>query len=64
MEKEELTPFDPAKLLQSDEARTIFMEDALECGDAGYIANALGVVNRARMVIRWRRGKFSVKNSA
>lgn len=43
-----LTTFDPAELLTSDEALAAFMADALESGDAGYIAHALGVVARAR----------------
>jgi probable addiction module antidote protein len=43
-----LTNFDPAELLDSDEAIAAFMGDAFESGDAGYIAQALGVVARAR----------------
>ena len=42
------TNFDPAELLDSDEAVAAFMADAFESGDAGYIAQALGVVARAR----------------
>ena len=42
------TNFDPAELLDSDEAIAAFMADAFESGDAGYIAQALGVVARAR----------------
>lgn len=45
---EKLTAFDPAELLTSDEAIATFMGDALESGDAGYIAHALGVVARTR----------------
>ena len=45
---EKLMTFDPAELLTSDEAVTIFMADAFESGDAGYIAHALGVAARAR----------------
>lgn len=48
MTNDKLTSFDPAELLVSDEAIATFMADALESGDAGYIANALGVVARAR----------------
>lgn len=43
-----LTNFDPAELLDSDESIAAFMADAFESGDAGYIAQALGVVARAR----------------
>lgn len=46
--KTKLTQFDPAELLTSDEAVAMFMADALESGDAGYIAHALGVAARAR----------------
>lgn len=42
------TNFDPAELLDSDEAVAAFMADAFESGDAGYIAQALGVVARAK----------------
>lgn len=45
---EKLTAFDPAELLTSDEAVAVFMADAFEAGDAGYIAHALGVAARAR----------------
>ncbi len=45
---EKLTTYDPAEALGSPEAIAIFMADALETGDAAYIAKALGVVARAR----------------
>ena len=45
---ETLTPYDPAEDLGSDEATAIFMGEAFETGDAGYIAHALGVVARAK----------------
>ncbi|MDQ7010910.1 MAG: putative addiction module antidote protein [Mariprofundaceae bacterium] len=45
---EKLTSYDPAEDLASDEAIAAFMAEALETGDAGYIAHALGVVARAR----------------
>lgn len=41
-------PFDPAQYLTSPEAQAELLSDALETGDAGYIANALGVIARAR----------------
>ena len=45
---EKLTDFDPAAMLKSDEAIEVFLADALETGDAGHIASALGVVARAK----------------
>ncbi|WP_237154713.1 addiction module antidote protein [Oryzibacter oryziterrae] len=45
---EQLTPFDPAESLSSDEAIAAFMADAFASEDAGYIAHALGVVARAK----------------
>ncbi|WFS00124.1 addiction module antidote protein [Rhizobium tumorigenes] len=45
---EKLTPYDPAEDLVSDEAMAVFMGEAFETGDAGYIAHALGVVARAK----------------
>ena len=45
---EKLYPYDPADALTSDEAIEVFLQDAFETGDAGYIANALGVVARSK----------------
>ena len=45
---EKLTQYDPAANLTTDKAIAIFMADALETNDAGYIAHALGVVARAK----------------
>ena len=45
---ETLTAYDPAEDLGSDEAKEIFMSEAFETGDPGYIAHALGVVARAK----------------
>jgi probable addiction module antidote protein len=45
---EKLTTFDPAEDLSSDEAITVFMEEAFKTGDVSYIAHALGVVARAK----------------
>jgi probable addiction module antidote protein len=45
---ENFTDFDPAEYLTSDEAIAAFMADAFETHDAAYIANALGVVARAK----------------
>ena len=40
--------YDPAAALNNPEAIAVFMADALETGDAAYIAKALGVVARAK----------------
>ena len=40
--------YDPAAALDGPEAIAIFMADALETGDAAYIAKALGVVAKAK----------------
>ncbi|MFP2515557.1 addiction module antidote protein [Buttiauxella agrestis] len=42
------TIFDPANALVDDEEIAFFMADALETGDAAFIAQALGVVARAK----------------
>jgi probable addiction module antidote protein len=46
--REKLTNYDPAEDLGSDEAIAIFMAEAFQTGDPGYIAHALGVVARAK----------------
>lgn len=43
-----LTRYDPATALVDDEEIAVFMADALETGDAAYIAKAPGVVARAK----------------
>jgi probable addiction module antidote protein len=45
---EKLTHYDPAAALVNDEEMAAFMADALETGDAAYIAQSLGVVARAK----------------
>ena len=45
---EKLTTYDPAEDLSSEEAISVFMAEAFQTGDAGYIAHALGVVARAK----------------
>lgn len=49
-------PFDPARYLSSPESQAELLTDALETGDAGYIANALGVIARARGMTGVARG--------
>ena len=45
---EKLTSYDPAADLNSDEAIAIFMAEAFQTNDVGYVAHALGVVARAK----------------
>ncbi|WP_295143851.1 addiction module antidote protein [uncultured Reyranella sp.] len=49
-------PFDAARYIDSAEAQAELLTDALESGDAGYIANALGVIARARGMAEVARG--------
>ncbi|WMY74139.1 putative addiction module antidote protein [Buttiauxella selenatireducens] len=48
MRNSEFTTYDPAEALVDDEEIAFFIADALETGDAAYIAKALGVVARAK----------------
>ncbi len=41
-------PYDTAAFLETDEDISAYMNEALETGDAAFIAHALGVVARAR----------------
>lgn len=41
-------PFDPAAYLDTPEAVATYLSEALETGDSQFIADALGVVARAR----------------
>ncbi len=45
---EKLTTYDPALALVDDDELAVFMADAFETGDAGYVAHALGIVARAK----------------
>jgi len=45
---ERLTNYDPAEDLRSDEAIAMFMAEAFQTNDVGYISHALGVVARAK----------------
>ena len=44
----ELTVFDASKYLDDDQSQGELLADAVESGDPGFIAHALGVVARAR----------------
>ncbi|NRR32030.1 putative addiction module antidote protein [Oxalobacteraceae bacterium] len=48
LESLELDEFDASEYLTSDEAIAAYLTEALECGDAGLVAQALGNVARAR----------------
>ena len=45
---EKLTTYDPAEDLATDDAVALFVAQAFETNDAGYVAHALGVVARAK----------------
>jgi len=48
MSKVKTKPFDPAEYLDDDESIAAYMTDALESGDPSFVADALGVIARAR----------------
>lgn len=41
-------PFDPAEYLDTNEGIAAYMTDALETGNPAFVADALGVIARAR----------------
>ncbi|MDX5445984.1 MAG: hypothetical protein LPJ87_08005 [Zoogloeaceae bacterium] len=55
---EKLTSYTPAAALVDEESIALFMSEALETGDAGYVAHALGVVACAYGLIEtaWKSG--------
>ena len=48
MAKKKALPFDAAEILDDPDSQAELLADAFETGNAAYIANALGVVARAR----------------
>lgn len=44
----ETRPFDPAAYLDAEEAAVAYLNEALDTGDPAFVADALGVVARAR----------------
>ena len=48
MSKAKTKPFDPAEYLDDSESIAAYMSDALESEDPKFVADALGVVARAR----------------
>ena len=49
---EKLTTYDPAAALTDDQEIAFFLADALETGDASFIAKSLGLVARVRGMAR------------
>jgi probable addiction module antidote protein len=47
--------FDPAEYIDNEEAAAAYIEEALDSGDPAFIADALGVVARARGMSRIAR---------
>ena len=45
---EKIYDYDPAAALETEEAISVFLADALETGDSAYVAKSLGVVARAK----------------
>lgn len=48
MSKAKTKPFDPAEYLDDSESIAAYMSDALESEDPAFVADALGVIARAR----------------
>jgi probable addiction module antidote protein len=48
MSAQKTRPFDPAEYLDNSEAIAAYMTEALETGDPAFVADALGVIARAR----------------
>jgi probable addiction module antidote protein len=48
---EKLTRYDPAAALVNDEEIAAFLADALETGDAAFIAKAMEIVARAKSMV-------------
>lgn len=57
----ETIPFDAATYLDTPEKQAVFLRDALETGDAGYIDHALGVIIRARAVAERQESHETVR---
>jgi probable addiction module antidote protein len=48
-------PFDPSKYLNDAESQAELLNDALESGHPGYIADAIGIIARARGMTELQR---------
>ncbi|WP_370930996.1 addiction module antidote protein [Bartonella sp. DGB1] len=40
----EITPFDTSKYFKTEESQEILLQDAIDSGDSGYLAHALGII--------------------
>lgn len=49
---EKLYTYDPAEALDTPEAIAVFIADAMETGDAAFIAKAMGVVAKAKQPVK------------
>jgi probable addiction module antidote protein len=49
---EKLYTYDPAEALDTPEAVAVFIADAMETGDAEFIAKALAVADKAKQPVR------------
>ena len=56
---EKLTLYDPAAALVNDEEIAFFLADALETGDAAFIAKAMKIVARAKSMAQFDESQFS-----
>jgi probable addiction module antidote protein len=63
MSKLVTTPFDGAKYIRTPEAVIELLNDALESGHAGYIANAVGAIARSEGMTKLA-GKTGVNRQA
>ena len=54
---DQIYDYDPAAALENEAAIAVFLADALETGDATYIAKAMGVVARAKGMTELARAK-------
>ena len=56
-------PFDAAEHFITKESQVDLLSDALDTGDASYIANALGIIARARGMTKVARGAGVTRES-
>jgi probable addiction module antidote protein len=56
---EKLTPYDPAAALVNEEEIEAFLADALETGDAAFIAKAMQIVARAKRMAQFDESQFA-----
>ncbi|WP_461538563.1 helix-turn-helix domain-containing transcriptional regulator [Spongorhabdus nitratireducens] len=54
-----LSDFDPAEFLDSQEKIENYLKEALETGDADFIADSLSVIARAKLINALKEGEKS-----